>query len=122
MLNEFRDATRNAETQRISLLTRKDVENIKQAYKIGKKREFQNGDEIEISFEFSETQEPSDLKVKIMSEIKEIAKKVENNEVAGNVLGDVYELLQVATTMLKDDGANESANKIETYFLTVDNM
>lgn len=76
-------------------------------------------DEIHVQFNSDEPDNIADYKTKILNEIQDITEKVTNNEIKNNVLGDVYELLQVASSILSGcaPGKSEDPNRIETYYV-----
>lgn len=122
ILREVREkAVDEKDIQRISLLTRTDINNIKQAYGLNKKNT--DCEEFSENTDDETLEAKDDLKMKIISEIQTISSKVEGEEVQESVLQDVYELLQAASSLLKrdgDSGNDEETQRIETYFLTVD--
>lgn len=132
VLREFREST--AETQRLNLLTIKDINNIKHAFGIGVPKRLrckgtvdENAcGEYQLSIESSdEEEEEASLRGKVLNEIEQIFGKVSSEEVQENVLTDVYELLQAASSILQSggrigEGEDANSNIIQTYYLTLD--
>lgn len=96
--------TDEKDVQRINLLTRKDINNIKRSS----------------FFVDASKQSEGDLKMKILDTIQGISDKVKNTEMQNNVLLDVCELVQAAAGILNHEINNVESNRIETYLLKVE--